>query len=150
MAVARDDAVIYTRIAAALDPRSAIINNDYAEMLARAGRTQEAVDRFEFAIEIDPQFATAYDGLGGVLHRTQGRVAEAIPFYEAWLVLTRPGQVPTFISPGRLRGHGRLSRQPRSTLTGQCGYRQRGNQYLARLMLSAVGDEAAATQRVPS
>lgn len=76
------EAVNYLRIAAALDPRSAIINADYADSLAAAGRLQEAVSQFETVMKIDPVFAKAYFGKGMVLKRGLGNIADAIPYFK--------------------------------------------------------------------
>ena len=76
------EAVPYLRIATALDPRSAIINTDYASSLASAGRLPEAMAQFEAALEIDPEFAKAHAGIGHLLRSGLGRVADAIPYYE--------------------------------------------------------------------
>ena len=73
-----NEGVRYSRIAVALDPRSAIINSDYAEALAAAGRLDEALNRYDAAIQIDPELGIAYWGKGIVLHFAMGRVAEAI------------------------------------------------------------------------
>lgn len=77
-----EEAVIYGRIAVALDPHSAIIANDYAEMLLEAGRPYDAIAQIEAALEIDPEFGVAYSLIGAALHQRLGRVAEAIQYLE--------------------------------------------------------------------
>ena len=76
------DAVTYLRIAAALDPRSAIINTDYAASLSSVDKLEEAKEQYEVALSIDPAFAKAHAGLGLLLYVGLGRVAEAIPHFE--------------------------------------------------------------------
>ncbi len=76
------EAVSYARISVALDPRSAIINRDYAYTLIAAGRFDEAVEQYKAVIEIDPEFAPVYNDLGVLYHGVFGRVAEAIPLIE--------------------------------------------------------------------
>ncbi len=78
---APEKGVSYTKMAVALDPKSAIINTDHAEALASAGRVDEAIAQFEAAIAIDPSMIPAYTGKAMALHRTMGRTAEAIPIF---------------------------------------------------------------------
>ena len=66
--------------AVALDPRSPIINADYAEALAAAGRLDAALEQYRVAIEIDPEFSVGYAGVGAVLG-ILGRVDEEIAAY---------------------------------------------------------------------
>ena len=66
--------------AVALDPKSAIINSDYAEALAAAGQLDAALEQYRVAIEIDPEFSVAYDGVGTVLG-ILGRIDEEIATY---------------------------------------------------------------------
>jgi len=72
----------YSRIAADLDPKSAIIAADYAEVLALAGRSDEALRQYDVALGIDPGFYVAYQGKASVLHFNLGRVADSVALYE--------------------------------------------------------------------
>ncbi len=72
----------YSRISVALDPRSAIINADYAETLAGAGYTDDALARYDQILAEDPDFTPALEGKGAVLRLFLGRAAEAIPVLE--------------------------------------------------------------------
>jgi len=142
-----DDAVTYSRIAAALDPKSAIINNDYAEMLATAGRPEEAIAQFEVALAIDPDFASAYDGIGGVLHRIYGRVADAIPWYETAARFSPDSPTIRVYLADAYADLGDLE-----TAAGYVGDALRlapdgGHPHFAQLMLSAVeGDSRVAAE----
>ena len=69
-----------------LDPKSAIINADYAEALAAAGRLDAALEQYQVAIEIDPAFTVAYDGVGTVLGFL-GRIDEEIAAYSSIIQL---------------------------------------------------------------
>lgn len=77
-----EEGLRYSRIAADLDPRSAIIAADYAEVLALAGRSDEALRQYDVALGIDPGFYVAYQGKASVLHRDLGRVADSVALYE--------------------------------------------------------------------
>jgi TolB-like protein/Tfp pilus assembly protein PilF len=72
------DALPLSRKAVELDPLSAIIVSDYAEVLTVAGRLDEAVAQYEKAIEIDSAFAIAYSRIGVIHWRTRARLDEAI------------------------------------------------------------------------
>ncbi len=76
------EAVSFARMSVALDPRSAIINRDYAYTLVAAGRFDEAVAQYKMVIDIDPAFAPVYNDLGVLYHGVFGRIAEAIPLIE--------------------------------------------------------------------
>lgn len=80
------EAVPISRQAVALDPKSAIINSDYAEALAAAGRLDEALEQYRVAIEIDPEFSVAYEGVGAVLGNL-GRIDEEIAAYNQMIRL---------------------------------------------------------------
>jgi len=77
-----EEGLHYSRIAADLDPRSAIIASDYAEVLGMAGRKDEALRQYDVALGIDPDFYVAYQGKASVLHLNFGRVAESVALYE--------------------------------------------------------------------
>lgn len=54
------EALELSRKAVELDPLSPIINNDYGEVLARAGRAEEALVNFQKAVDIEPGFAPGF------------------------------------------------------------------------------------------
>ena len=56
-------------------------HNGLGYVLARQGRTDEALAEFRKAIEADPKFTPAYNNLAGAL-ATQGKLAEAERYYE--------------------------------------------------------------------
>lgn len=76
-----DEGTEYARIAAALDPKSAIIVRDYGDTLAAAGRYEESIAQLDRAIALDPEFQPAYASKGMILDIDMGRIAEAIPMY---------------------------------------------------------------------
>ena len=82
-----EEGLRYSRIAAELDPRSAIIASDYAEVLGVTGRSEEALRQYDVALGIDPDFYVAYQGKASVLHLDFGRVADAVAWYERALSL---------------------------------------------------------------
>ena len=90
-----EEGLPYSRISVALDPRSAIINTDYAEALAGAGYTDEALARYDQVLAENPEFTPALQGKGAVLHLFRGRVAEAISVFERARALSpeSPGMV---------------------------------------------------------
>jgi TolB-like protein/Tfp pilus assembly protein PilF len=61
-----------------LDPKSAIILNDYAEVLEVAGRFEEALDYYEKTVEIEPGFAHGYVRIGELKASAYGQLDEAI------------------------------------------------------------------------
>lgn len=65
----------------------AITETNLGTALHEAGRSGEAVARYERAIALQPDYAPAYNNLGVTL-RAQGRVDEAITAYERGLALT--------------------------------------------------------------
>ena len=75
-----------SRQAVALDPKSAIINSDYAEALAAAGHLDAALEQYRIAIEIDPRLSVAYEQMAMVLNGL-GRVNEEIALYYKQLEL---------------------------------------------------------------
>jgi TolB-like protein len=52
-----EEALELSRKAIALDPKSAIITNDYGEVLQSGGRYEEALTQFEKSVELEPEFA---------------------------------------------------------------------------------------------
>ncbi len=75
------DALSYSKMSVALDPRSAIIRRDHARTLADAGRLDEALEQYDLAIAIDPDLAIGYMGKAILLHAHKGEIADAIPLY---------------------------------------------------------------------
>ena len=96
------EGVSYSRIAVALDPRSAIINRDYGLALIAAGRYEEALDQYETVIKIDPEFAPIYQDLGELYAGAFGRMADAIPLIERTRSMTPSSQWPTISLAGRI------------------------------------------------
>ena len=72
-----DEAVRYSEMAVALDPQSPIIRGDYAETLTGAGRHDEALAQYRKSVEIDPEFAVGYSGIGREYRYSYGRFADA-------------------------------------------------------------------------
>lgn len=72
------EALQLSRMAVELDPKSAIIMNDYAEVLESADRHEEALSHYEQAIEIEPKFATGYVKVGVLKALLHGRFDEAM------------------------------------------------------------------------
>jgi TolB-like protein/DNA-binding winged helix-turn-helix (wHTH) protein/Flp pilus assembly protein TadD len=60
-----------------VDPLSAIINTDVAELLYYAGRYDQAIQQANVALEIDPQFLLAHSLLGEI-YGEQHRYSEAL------------------------------------------------------------------------
>ena len=91
------EGVSYSRIAVALDPRSAIINRDYGTALIAAARYEDALEQYETVIGIDPEFAPVYQNLGDLYAAAFGRIADAIPLIERTRAMT-PSSPGTVIS----------------------------------------------------
>jgi len=72
------EALELSRKAVALDPKSAIIVNDYAEVLENAGNFGEALSHYEKAVEINPGFAHGYVRIGDLKAMAFGRLDEAV------------------------------------------------------------------------
>ena len=72
------EALELSRNAVMLDPQSAIILNDYAEVLESAGRIEEALAYYQKSVEIEPRFSTGYQGIGFVLATRMGRLDDAL------------------------------------------------------------------------
>lgn len=89
------EAVDISRMAVTLDPKSAIINADYAKTLDAAGRFEEALTQYRVAAEIDPDFYIAVEGLAYLLDRL-GRTAEAIDGYRKATELASGSPWPLF------------------------------------------------------
>jgi tetratricopeptide (TPR) repeat protein len=58
-----------------------IAHNDLGYVLAAQGRTAEAIEHYQKAVEINPHFAEAHNNLG-ILLAKQGRTTEAIEHYQ--------------------------------------------------------------------
>jgi protein O-mannosyl-transferase len=67
-------------------PNNPRAHNNLGVALRQAGRMQEAVEQYEQALRIKPDFAAAYNNLGIAL-RQAGRIQEAIALYEQALRL---------------------------------------------------------------
>lgn len=68
--------------ALSLDPMSAIINNDYGEVLQQAGRYEEALAQFQKSIELEPEFAPGYSRLTALKAVIWGRLDEAMRYQQ--------------------------------------------------------------------
>lgn len=66
--------------AVSLDPMSAIINNDYGEVLQQAGRYEDALVQYEKSVAIEPEFAPGYSRIMGLQAIIYGRLDEAIRY----------------------------------------------------------------------
>jgi tetratricopeptide (TPR) repeat protein len=77
-----DDALAHARLAAQLDPLSAIVRNSLAELLMGRGQFADALTELAKAIEIDPSQPSAYFEIGLVNAYGFGRIDQAVP----WLV----------------------------------------------------------------
>lgn len=71
-----EEAVIQFERGAEIDPLSPILNHVYAHALRNLGHFAKAEARFRKAIEIDPGFARAYQGLAS-FYFSNGRLADA-------------------------------------------------------------------------
>jgi TolB-like protein/Tfp pilus assembly protein PilF len=81
------EALELSRKAVTLDPKSAIIVNDYAEVLESAGRFDEALAHYQLAVEIEPGFAHGHDNVAWLKALAWGRLDEAIAaFGQGWTV----------------------------------------------------------------
>lgn len=141
-----EEAVIYGRIAVALDPHSAIIANDYAEMLLEAGRPHEAIAQIEAALEIDPEFGVAYSLIGAVLHQRLGRVAEAIGYLEKAIPLS-PGDPRSSVYLAHAHADlGDFETAARYVDEALSISPDGGHANFARFALSVVVDDAAAAR----
>ena len=89
------EAIAYYSRAEKMDPSSPILNHVYAYTLMSIGREDEAEQRFLMAIEADPGFSRAYQGLG-TLYYFQGRLVEAI-LSARQAALLNPGEAINFV-----------------------------------------------------
>jgi TolB-like protein/Tfp pilus assembly protein PilF len=72
------EAVGVSQKSVALDPKSAIINRDYAAVLNAAGQFEQALEHYRVASELDPDAEFAFEGEGVVLRLGLSRMGEAI------------------------------------------------------------------------
>lgn len=70
--------------AAALDPKNAIINNNYGLSLMNVGRPQDAIVYFQRAIEVDAKHKTAWNNVG-LAYRRLKQFERAAAHYESML-----------------------------------------------------------------
>ena len=81
------EALELSRRAVELDPKSAIIVNDYGETLEFAGKLDEALANYRQAVEIEPQFAPGYRRIGALYATRLGRLDKALAaFQEAFSI----------------------------------------------------------------
>ena len=82
----------------------------YGWMLSKKGRVEEAIEKCERAIEVDPEFGNPYNDIGSYLI-IQGKRDEAIPWFERAIEAPRyePRHFPhmnlgrIYINKGQLR-----------------------------------------------
>ena len=72
------EAVELAHRAMELDPKSAIIVNDYGEALEYAGQLEEALANYQRAVEIEPRFASGYTRIGTLQATRLGRLDKAL------------------------------------------------------------------------
>ena len=72
------EALELSRKAVELDPLSPIINNDYGEVLEKAGRPEEALLYFRKAVDIEPRFTSGYTQIASLYGESLGRLDEAV------------------------------------------------------------------------
>jgi tetratricopeptide (TPR) repeat protein len=72
------EALELSRKAVALDPKSAIITNDYGEVLQYGGYYVEALAQFEKSVELEPQFAPGLARIILLKSHIYGRLDEAL------------------------------------------------------------------------
>jgi tetratricopeptide (TPR) repeat protein len=82
-----DDAVRIARKAVVLDDRDASVRFMYGRALLARRAYAEAVSELETAIELNPNLAVAYCGLGDSL-AYDGRLADALPFFQKAVALS--------------------------------------------------------------
>jgi Flp pilus assembly protein TadD len=85
--VYRDDLTLWTDTVAKA-PVNPYTQNNLGIALASAGRTREAIDHFESALRIDPDYPEAHDNLGLAL-ADSGRLDEAVGQYRQALGLKK-------------------------------------------------------------
>jgi TolB-like protein/Tfp pilus assembly protein PilF len=78
----RHEALAAAERAVALDPLSAIINNNLGAVRMNVGRFDDALVAFRQAIEIDPTMPTPYGSIGEVHASGFGRFDTAVTWYE--------------------------------------------------------------------
>lgn len=86
-----DEAVAEIRKALALDPLSAVIQNDLGTFFYHAGRYNEALVEFDKSLKLSPDFLPAYSSRGQV-YLVQKRIPEAIVEFEK--VRAKTGDTP--------------------------------------------------------
>lgn len=84
-----EEAIVVASKAVALDPKSAIINRDYAEVLHAAGRLEEAMAHYRIASELAPDSPFAFEGEALLVRLGPSGPLAAIRAFEA-LTVTRP------------------------------------------------------------
>ncbi len=78
-----DSETLY-RATLARNPGSWNTHNNLAGVLARSpGRIPEAIEEYQEAVRIKPDYAIAHDSLGGLLMQVPGRLTDAIAQYQA-------------------------------------------------------------------
>lgn len=81
-----DNALDLLRKAVQADPRSAVVLNDFATVLAQMGRTAEAIPAYRRAIALAPAYPEAHNNLAN-LYQMTGALEEAVASYRTALRL---------------------------------------------------------------
>jgi tetratricopeptide (TPR) repeat protein len=92
----------------AKNPAAWMANNNLGALLAHQGKLTEAIEQYERALQLKPDFSEAYNNLGNTL-ADQGKVPEAIQCYKRALELN-PSYAEAYYNLGNVLAHqGKLS-----------------------------------------
>src|SRR5499427_4144859 len=92
----------------AKNPAAWMAHNNLGALLARQGKLTEAIEQYELALQVKPNFNEAYNNLGNTLV-DQGKVLEAIQCYKRALELN-PSYAEAYYNLGNVLAHqGKLS-----------------------------------------
>jgi Flp pilus assembly protein TadD len=75
----QSSATLYAH-AVEIEPRSAIMQTNLANVLAEQGQTDDAIQRYRIAVDVDPGYIPAHANLGNMLIR-RGQANEAVEHY---------------------------------------------------------------------
>ena len=70
-------------MAVAENPRDVKARNNLGVLLEKSGDTQGAIEQYQAALRINPDYAEAHVNLGNALSQIPGRQSEAIAEYQA-------------------------------------------------------------------
>jgi len=92
----------------AKNPASWMAHNNLGALLARQGKLTEAIEQYEQALRVKPDFTEAYNNLGNTLAE-QGKMPDAIQCYKRALELN-PSYAEAYFNLGNVLAHqGKLS-----------------------------------------